>query len=585
MISWPSLEKKINECHETHNECRHKAKGCLPRGFRVIDVIRRCLIETTECRFVALSYVWGTNPRSSPLGASSLTIGGMRKEGGLPTLGMPRTIEDAIRVCIFLGQKYLWVDRLCVIQDDDDDKKNQIEAMGNIYSSADLVLLATYGDSMEFGIPGVGHLRKLVQHQEDILGLRITNVIREVEDDPLDMWHTRGWTYQEAVLSRRRLYFTNTRAFFECEQSMCHEDQFNRETSRNDLLSIKLTIPEDDSRFQSFARHLTHYTSRKLTYRSDAYDAVKGILNSLYDGKSTFENGLPRLDFDRALLWFPDNGENSITRLESQGPAMPTWSWSSVMGLSDQVRYQETAFYGSLTIWHLIKGPFPPGSIEAVNIGQDPSVDDDWQTYMAIACSNDCVENFSLPLSLQTHGFSSMRDTFNTCWKIYQKPCKETMLLAIQETEFLKTRDSVFVHDTEPGFVVARCQTTFLPLAPKSAMYDVNITNSEGERIGQLCGGAAKIREEVTSSIYDRSAEVEFIALSLSGLTIRVYSSEELEAKKFIDAEGHSLAKVPIVNVLMISREGGLAHRRALGWIYLIDWIKLHREWKMIMLG
>ena len=326
MISWPSLENKINECCKTHNECRNEIKSCLPKGFRVIDVFRRCLVETTECRFVALSYVWGANPRSSLLAASSATISGMKKEGGLPILGMPRTIEDAIRVCILLGQKYLWADRLCVIQDDDDDKKDQIEAMGSIYSSSLLVLVAAYGDSMDFGIPGVGHLRRVVQHHEDILGLRIASVVRSVDDDPLDLWHTRGWTYQEAVLPKRRLYFTSTRAFFECERSMCHEDQFNTETSRNEILSTRLTIPEDDSSFKSFARHLRHYTSRKLTYRSDAYDAVNGILKLLYEGQSTFENGLPRLDFDRALLWFPDIGDDSKARLEGQRTALPTWS-------------------------------------------------------------------------------------------------------------------------------------------------------------------------------------------------------------------------------------------------------------------
>ena len=58
----------------------------------------------------------------------------------------------------------------------------------------------------------------------------------------------------------------------------------------------------DQSRFQSFVRHLSHYTSCKLTYRFDTYDALNGILKSIYDGKNTFENGLPRLDFDRALL-------------------------------------------------------------------------------------------------------------------------------------------------------------------------------------------------------------------------------------------------------------------------------------------
>lgn len=151
----------------------------------------------------------------------------MKKDGGLPALGMPRTIEDAMKVCALLGQKYLWADRLCIIQDDDAVKKNQIDAMNDTFSSAQLVLIAAYCDSMDFGIPGVGHLRKIVQHQEDILDLRITNFIREVSDDPLELWHSRGWTYQEAVLLRRRLYFANSRAVFECEQSICHEDQFN----------------------------------------------------------------------------------------------------------------------------------------------------------------------------------------------------------------------------------------------------------------------------------------------------------------------------------------------------------------------
>lgn len=89
--------------------------------------------------------------------------------------------------------------------------------MGDIYSSAQLVLVAAYGDSMEFGIPGIRDPRKAFQHSEDVHDLRITNVTRDAEDDPFNMWATRAWTYQEAVLSNRRLYFTDTRAFFECE--------------------------------------------------------------------------------------------------------------------------------------------------------------------------------------------------------------------------------------------------------------------------------------------------------------------------------------------------------------------------------
>jgi hypothetical protein len=358
----------------------------------------------------------------------------MKKEGGLPALGMPRTIQDAMKVCVLIGQRYLWADRLCIIQDDDEDKKNQIDAMNDIFSSAHLVLIAACSDSMDFGIPGVGHPRKVVQHQVDILDLRLTNVVREVTDDPLDLWHTRGWTYQEAVLSRRRLYFANTRAFFECEQLMSHDDQLNVETNRNEFFSTRLTIPEDHSRFQSFARHLTHYTRRKLTYRSDAYDAVSGILKSLYDGESALENGLPRSDFDRALLWYPHIGKNSITRPETPGAALPTWSWSSAASLSDQVRYHETSFYGSLVIWYVITGQSSPGSIEVANMQSDLSKDDDWQIYMAVACSNGCMENASLPVSPKTHNFSTMRVIFNTYWKGYSMLGKEKMLLAIHES-------------------------------------------------------------------------------------------------------------------------------------------------------
>lgn len=580
MVSWSRLTDTINECYVAHSECQHDVKSGLPNGFRVIDVKKRCLVEKSNCRFVALSYVWGLNAQSFLLAATRATIYGMKKEGGLPTSGMPQTIEDAISVCIQMGQSYLWADRLCIIQDDGDDKKNQIEAMDDIYSSALIVLVAAYGDSMSFGIPGVGYPRKEAQYSEDIFGLRIVNIVREVEEDSLNIWDTRGWTYQESVLSRRRLYFTNTRAFFECERLICHEDQFNPETSRDELISTRLTITEDESRFQSFARHLRHYTSRKLTYRQDAYGALYGITKSLYNGTDTMINGLPRVDFDRSLLWYTDIGKNPITRLETQGVTLPTWSWSSIMGLSDQVQYQATSFYGTLSPWYHVNGPLPSGSIEALNIHPDSTPDDDWQVYMAIACRDGCLENTSFHLSLASDNFSAVRDLFNTRWKDYRTFCKDAIPLSIKVDEL---PHDVITQNTKPGVIATRCPTTFLSLAPKPT-YFFNILNLEGERIGELCGDAAHLREQATSPGYDKSIKFEFIALSLSGIRIMPYSSKELGPKNYIDADDNSLAKVPIVNVLMIAREGSFAHRRELGWVHLMDWAKLRREWKVVVL-
>lgn len=578
MVSWVSLMGRINECYETHTECQREPRCSLPPGFRVIDVSRRCLVEKSSCRFVALSYVWGFNPQSSLLAASRATVDGMKKDGGLPALRMPQTIEDAIEICVRMGERYLWADRLCIIQDDANDMKNQIEAMGGIYSSAQIVLVAAYGDSMEFAIPGVGDPRKVVQHSEDVLDLRITNVIRDVKDDPLDVWATRGWTYQEAVLSNRRLYFTNTRAFFECERFICHEDQFNVEQSRNEIFSTRLTIPEDGSRFQSFTRHLRHYTSRKLTYRSDAHKALYGISMSLYKGTGAFINGLPVVDFDRALLWYPDIGKNVIERHQTRGEIFPTWSWSSVAGLSDPVHYQGSDFYGTLAPWYHINGNVASsGSIAALNGHPDSEPDDDWQVCMAIAIKEGCMGSVSLDFSLATDNFPTVRELFNTLWKDYHVFRRETIPLTIKTSEL---PHGISTDAAKQGLIATRSHTALLRVTPKpSSSFD--IINSEGDIIGEFCGDAVKLREQAIYPGYNLRAEFEFIALSLSGT---IPYSEKNSLKNYIDVDGNSLNKIPIVNVLMIANNGGFAHRRALGWIYLIEWARLRREWKIIVL-
>lgn len=578
MVSLASLMGGINECYETHKECQQKCS--LPPGFRVIDVHKRCLVEKRDCRFVALSYVWGSNPQPALLAGTRAEIDEMKSYGGLPASRMPKTIEDAIDICIRMGERYLWADRLCIIQDDPEDKKHQIKAMGDIYSSAQIVLVAAYGDNMEFGIPGIRTPRKIVQHSENFLGLRITNLIRDVKDDPLDLWATRGWTYQEAVLSNRRLYFTDNRAFFECERSICHEDQFNSEESRNELFSTRLIIPEDRSRFQSFARHIRHYTSRNLTYRSDAHNALYGISSSLYKEADAFVNGLPVADFDRALLWYPDIGKNMITRHEAQGEILPSWSWLSVMGLTDPVHYRASEFYGSLVPWFQINGhKTSTGTMEAFNIHPGTNPDSGWQVYMAIAIAEGCV-SASLDFSLTTKTFPAVHDKFNARWPDYHSFRRDLIPLTIKTSELPHDTPT---HAAKQGVIATRSQTALLKVSPRSSS-SFHIINPAGDIIGGLCGDAAKLRDAVSSG-YNSSTEFEFIALSLSGTRPYPDYSGDLAQKRFSDSDGNYLDKIPVVNVLIIDSVGELSHRRELGWIYLIDWVRLRREWKVIVLG
>ncbi|KAF4628708.1 hypothetical protein G7Y89_g9447 [Cudoniella acicularis] len=578
------------ECFEEHEGRQHKPKESLPQGFRVIDVIRRRIVEMNDCSFVALSYVWGLDSRPSLLTATCATIEEMKKDGGLPASEMPQTIEDAITVCAQLGERYLWADRLCIIQDSAEDKRNQIDAMGDIYSSARLVLIVAYGDSMDFGIPGIGHPREIVQHHGDVSGLRVTNIIGEVEGDPLALWHTRGWTYQEAVLAKRRLYFTNVRAFFEYGQSICHEDQYNREGLRNEFASHELLIAEDGSRFDTFARHLKNYTSRSLKYQSDAYNAFTGISKSLYDKGGVFLNGLPQADFDRALRWYADIGNNVTTRLEHPGMVLPTWSWSSVMTLQDPVNYQATKLFGTLVPWYTSDPSFPPALLKPFNIHADTITDDDWQVYMAIACSEGCVANISFSLPLKTSNFSTVREKFSTRWQSYHMFFKEAIDRVPMTIEYPQTspllpqKNGAFLKNLKPGVILTRAQAAFLRLAKRPERSGLHIVDSGGEFVGELCGDVARLERDVTSPQHDTNTLFEFIALSLSGKRILAYSGNEKKTKNYFDKCGNSLAVLPIVNLLVIGWRGSYAYRRELGWIYLVDWAKTDREWKTVLL-
>ena len=84
---------------------------------------------------------------------------------------IPRIISDAIQLVKDVGQRYLWVDSLCIVQDDDDDKQQQLPSMVSIYSNAELVVVAAAGSDANTGIPGIqGSKRRISQRIERISG-------------------------------------------------------------------------------------------------------------------------------------------------------------------------------------------------------------------------------------------------------------------------------------------------------------------------------------------------------------------------------------------------------------------------------
>ncbi len=149
------LRAFLKECRE-HHDHSSSARGLDIQSlgnasFRVIDVANHRLVELSTGRpYVALSYTWGGTMDKYPL---ALALG---KDGKLSLENIPPTIRDAIVLTNLLGQKYLWVDWICIKQDDPEDKARLVPRMNVIYESADFTIVAATGKDAGAGIPGLG---------------------------------------------------------------------------------------------------------------------------------------------------------------------------------------------------------------------------------------------------------------------------------------------------------------------------------------------------------------------------------------------------------------------------------------------
>lgn len=112
----------LNQCLESHTKCCRSAwiQNHHLDTFRVIDVQRRCVIKApAKCQFLALSYVWGGVKQPLLLRAN---IEALSTEWALDLVKprLPGTIRDAVQLCSQLNERYLWVDSLCLVQDETD---------------------------------------------------------------------------------------------------------------------------------------------------------------------------------------------------------------------------------------------------------------------------------------------------------------------------------------------------------------------------------------------------------------------------------------------------------------------------------
>lgn len=147
---------------------------------RLVDTARECVVDVKAddalVQYATLSYVWGTEPF---LSLNEDTAKDLHRPGYLSSKNklIPQSIRDAITFCQQLATSYLWIDALCIEQDNHDQKRQDIAMMDKIYAVSQYNIVAATGDSAHAGLPGISRPRQAVQEVISVQGIELANVL------------------------------------------------------------------------------------------------------------------------------------------------------------------------------------------------------------------------------------------------------------------------------------------------------------------------------------------------------------------------------------------------------------------------
>ena len=321
--------------------CQPILVNTIASDLTLVDVERECLVDMPfNTTYIALSYVWG-GPQPFQNVMSRRTHLYNPHSISVDDEAIPHTIRDAIQLVANLGEKYIWVDSLCICQDEVENKTSQIMNMGNIYSQALLTIIAATGSNANAGLPGVrAFSRNSAQRTECIQGMILANELPPIKDViGQSYWNKRAWTYQEKELSSRCLIFCKTHIFFQCNRTVSKEDSGLRDHAIGGGLALRIR-GERQPIWNSYRRAVVKYTKRTMSDESDAVNAFQGIASLLQPAfKGDFLFGLPETELDIALLWQPTSLICRRVNPETKEPLFPSWSWAGWIG---EVAYQWT---------------------------------------------------------------------------------------------------------------------------------------------------------------------------------------------------------------------------------------------------
>ncbi|KAK4145166.1 HET-domain-containing protein [Dichotomopilus funicola] len=304
--------------------------------------------------YAALSYCWGG---LLPLRTTTTTLAKFTQE--LPTRLIPATFAEAMRITRAVGISYIWIDALCIIQDDIEDWQREAATMDRIYGGSQLTVAASQSADSSAGFFAV--TREGPNSQDALFRARgFNHLVRfydgDVRDRPTsdNLLSSRAWSLQEQLLSPRIVSCLQSEMHWQCHGNHKVENGLSfgsaRDTERDVRLPMRVHRMLPQTATPSFIqlraaweKVVENYSGRSLTFEQDRIPAIAGIVRhfaSVLNDEPIM--GLWKTTFARDMAW---------TRLwvrrtaKAPGdPLLPSWTW--------------LACPGAASFWHL-NDPLP----------------------------------------------------------------------------------------------------------------------------------------------------------------------------------------------------------------------------------
>jgi Heterokaryon incompatibility protein (HET) len=243
---------------------------------------RKCITDANgeDGEYAALSYCWGGD---QPMKTEQSNLESHRC--GINVDSLPQTLQDAVKTTRALGLKYLWIDALCIIQDDHSDKFRKIGKMPEVYGESTITIVAAKAKTVFEGFLHYNHQPCTIRVK--MPGGAKGHFSVTPDDQPIfsgAALNSRGWVLQESLLPPRLLVYAKHEAAWRCRKIDCQPVL----KSWIDYSKEVVVPPRSLGKPQGKKLHRDHwdnlvqdYTQRKLTVLDDRVWAIAGVITVL----------------------------------------------------------------------------------------------------------------------------------------------------------------------------------------------------------------------------------------------------------------------------------------------------------------